>query len=713
MKKRQNNTIKISVLVLVVSFFLLVGIALRTFQIAFFSNIDGVNLKKLASSRTTRKEVLNANRGTIYDSVGNKLAENVLSYTVIAYLDPKRSENLKTPQHVVNKKVTAKKLSPLINMSEEAILKLLNMDNAKQVELGPGGRGITELTKEAIENLKLPGIDFVESQKRYYSNNDFLSYVIGYAKTNDNNQINGELGLESYYNDLLKGKDGYLEYQKDRNGYKIPNTKEVRVDPISGKDVHLTIDSNIQFFVEDALRESFTTYDSEWITMIVAEAKTGKILASSSYPSFDPNIRNLTNYLDPNVSYSFEPGSTMKIFTYMAAMENNKYNGTDTFLSGSYKIDDDTTVNDWNQTGWGTINYDLGFALSSNVGVANIMQKYIDKKILSSYLDDLGFGKKTDITLPKEVSGKTNIKYKIEVVNAGFGQGITTTPIQNIQALTSIANNGMVLKPYIVEKIVDPTTKKIIYQGKKEELNKVASLKTVSKIKDLMYNVVNEDPTKCTGYIYKVDGLDIIGKTGTAQIADGKGGYLSGKRDYIKSFAGMYPKNDPQIIIYAAIKRPQEGSTTPLSNAVKKVIINTAKYLDINQVSEVKKSSTYVLPSFINKQTKDIVDKLAKDNMMPIVLGNGVKIINHSPIMGTKINIGDKIIMLTDDVNIVMPNITGWSSKDVISLCNLLNIQYEFNGYGYVTKQSIVSGTLVNTKDKLVIDLNPKYNLQD
>jgi penicillin-binding protein 2B len=712
MKKRLDDTIKINILVLIVSFFLLLGIALRTFQIAVFANIDDVNLKKLAASRTTKKEVLTADRGTIFDSKGNKLAENVLSYTVIAYLDENRSKNQKKLYHVADKNMTAKKIAPLINMSEEAVLKLLNMKDVKQVELGPGGRGITELTKEAIENLKLPGIDFIESQKRYYPNETFLSYVLGYAKSDEKNNIIGELGLEYYYNKELKGKDGYLEVIKDRNGYQIPNTKEVRINPISGKDIYLTIDSNIQFFVEDALKDSSEKYKFDWITMVVADAKSGKILASSSYPSFDPNKRNITNYLDPVVSNAFEPGSTMKIYTYMSAIENNKYNGNDTYLSGSYKIDEDTTIQDWNETGWGRINYDLGFALSSNVGIANIMEKYIDKKILSEQLYKLGFGQKTGINLPKEVDGKIKFKYKSEVINAGFGQGITTTPIQHVQALTSIANNGVVLKPYIIDKIVDPISKKIVYKEKRTELNKVASSSTINKLKDLMYNVINDDPTKCTGIGYKIDGLDVIGKTGTAQISGGTGGYLTGKSNYIKSFAGMYPKDDPQVIIYAAVKGSEV--LTPLSNAVKKVMVDTAKYLNIKQPTEVDTESAYAIPSFINKDINKVKNELSSLGINTIILGNGNKIINQYPSVGISVNKDNKIILLSNDLDdISMPNISNWSSKDVIALVNLLNISYELNGDGYVITQSIPANTIIKKEDKLIVELKPKYDLSN
>ena len=291
MNKGQNK-IRISPLLLIISFFLLLGICFRMGQLSLFNVIDGINLEKFASQRTTRVRVLPANRGTIYDANNNVLAQNILSYTVIAYLNPKRSENKNRLYHVEDKKKTADALAPILNMSSKYIESLLTREGINQVELGPGGRGITELTKEKILASELPGIDFIELYKRYYHNGSFASYTIGYAKNNENNEIIGELGLESRYDEELKGIDGYLEFQGDGSGYKIPNTKEIRIDPVNGNDIYLTIDSDIQLFVERAVSESYNVYNPQWMLMVVADAKTGKILASTSYPTFDPNIRN-------------------------------------------------------------------------------------------------------------------------------------------------------------------------------------------------------------------------------------------------------------------------------------------------------------------------------------------------------------------------------------------------------------------------------------
>ena len=261
-------------------------------------------------------------------------------------------------------------------MKKEDILSILNQEGLYQVEFGYAGKNLTEMEKEKIEALSLPGIDFIEDEKRYYPNGDFASYTIGYAKKNENGIITGELGIEALLNSALKGVDGEITYQKDRDGYKIAGTKELRVDAKNGDDIYLTIDSNIELFVEQALRENFIKYPSEWAVAVVADAKTGKILAASQKPSYDPNVLNIENYLDITVSEPYEPGSIMKIYTYMAAMERGTYDGTKKFTSGKYVLEDGTVINDWNIVGWGDITYDQGFQASSNVGVINIVNNF-------------------------------------------------------------------------------------------------------------------------------------------------------------------------------------------------------------------------------------------------------------------------------------------------------------------------------------------------
>ena len=700
---------------LVYAFFFLIIVFLYVVfaYLSLSPNILGINMDEFAMSRNTVKQTLYSSRGTIYDKDGNALALNVSSYTVIAYLSESRSENSKTPLHVVDPDMTAEKLAPVLNMTKEDLLNLLTK-NSYQVELGPGGRGITELKKEEIEALNLPGIDFIETQKRYYPNGDFASYVLGYAKENDEGVIVGELGIEQKYDDLLKGKNGYLEYQRDRFGYKIPNTKEYRIDAEDGSDIYLTLDANIQRFVESAVKETSEEYNPEWLMIHVMDAKTGDILGTASTPSFDPNIRNITNYENPLVSYVYEPGSTMKTFTYMCAMEKGTYKGDDTYLSGNFQIGNDT-IYDWNRTGWGVITYDKGYEYSSNVGIANLLDKYISKKDLRECLEKYGFGELTGIELSREQKGDTHFNYDIEVATAGFGQGITTTAIQQMQALTMIANNGRMLKPHIIDKIVDPNTNEVTYKSKIEKSEQIVSTTTINKMKELMYNVIHGTDPGSTGYLYKIDGFDIIGKTGTAQIYDNETGvWLSGKNDYIFSFTGLYPKDDPEIIIYAAMRRPTHGTSVGLADASKSVMQSIAKYRNMfSSVTSPTKVNEYTMGNYTNKVLNDVKVELDSFGVKQVIIGNGDKVIKQYPESGTKILSSDTVYIVTNDANPSLPDMVGWSRSDAERILNYMGIKYEIEGYGYVTSQSISAGTN-NLKDQTIkLTLSEKYDLNN
>ncbi len=678
--------------------------------------VENINIQSLANNRITRVETLYSRRGTIYDVNKNPLAQNISSYTLIAYLSPSRTGSSKTPKHVVDIDYTAEKLSEVLDIDKEQFIHYLSKD-AYQVEFGPKAKNLTELKKDEILALQLPGIDFIETQQRYYPNGRFASYILGYARkkevTNEDGEtyedIVGEMGVEAYFNDKLTGTNGYTLYQKDRTGYKIPGTKEVTVDAIDGNDIYLTINSNVQLFVEDAINELTSSCTTDFIGIMLADAKTGAILASGTYPSFDPNIKNIESYLNLNVSVPFEPGSTMKIFSYMAAMENGVYNGDEKYKSGVFVAKDGTEIGDWYRQGWGYITYDAGFALSSNTAVMNLIDKYMNADMLRDYYKRLGFGSKTGIELPNEAEGKLSFKYQTEILNAGFGQGITTTAIQNIKALTAISNDGILLKPYIVDKIVDSDTGEVLYQGGKTELERVASLKTVNKMKELMRSVIAGNSKTSTGYYYYMDGYDFIAKTGTAQVANENGtGYSNSQ--VIRGLAGMFPGDDPKVLIYLAIKNPSCGNNE-IKKFVQSIIKNTSKYLEIYDETKEKisKLDTYEVDSYVNKDVGSVTSKLKSNSIETVVLGNGNIVIDQYPRKGEKINKIDKVFLLTNGDSTLMPNIVGYSVRDFNSLMKLLEIPYQTDGIGYIVTQSIPPDTPITKESILEVKFETRY----
>ena len=710
MKGKKRNNIKYSKGGIIISLLLFVT---RLTQLALFREIDGVNLKELASKRTTKTETITARRGNSYSNDGDILAQNVASYKIIAYLDAKRTTNKDNPQHVVDKEKTAKELAPILGIEEEEILKYLNKENVYQTEFGTKGKNLTELTKQKIELLNLPGIDFIESYKRYYPKGDFASYTLGYAKSNYNEEtseeeIVGEMGIEKQYNNLLRGEDGYIKYQKDLRGYQIANTDVWTKEAVQGKDVYLTIESNVQFFIEQALNNADIDYDFEWFTITILDAKTGAVLGTAASPSFDPNTRNITNYLDMLVAAPYEPGSTMKTFTYMAAMENGVYDGNETYKSGVYYTTDGTEIGDWNRAGWGMLTYDKGYAMSSNVAIINLINNKMDSMMLRQYFKRLGFGKKTGISLPNESAGKIDFKYETEIFNAGFGQGITTTPIQNVQAMTPLTNDGMLLKPYIVSKIVDPTTGEVILENTRKETERVASTTTVQKMLQLMDDCVNGAGN--TGSGYRIESGELIGKTGTAQIAnENGGGYLNGKEDVISSFAGIYPKNDPKYIIYASVKRPTNGSQKPISNAIKEIVANLSKYYGTEDNQTNTTINEYKLSNYINKKVTNITSQLTKDGINYSIIGSGDKIIKQYPESNDTITSKDTLYLITNDSNITVPNVLGLSSKVAKSLLEKLGINVVLDGVGYVVEQSSPENTAITPGLEIKLTLIPKF----
>ena len=715
MKKKKGNNIRYSRAIIFVSLLLFALMIGRVTQLALSKKIDGVNLKELASRRTTRTQVLSARRGNIYSNDGEVLAQNVSAYKLIAYLDSKRTTNKKKPQHVIEKEKTAEALAPILGMEKDEILKYLNKENVYQTEFGVKGKNLTELVKKQIEDLNLPGLDFIESFKRYYPKGEFASYTIGYAKTNTDEEtgketIKGEMGIEKSYESVLKGEDGYITYQKDLKGYQIPNTPVLKKEATQGKDIYLTIESNVQFFIEQALKNAANNYSFEWFHITILDAKTGAVLGTATSPSFDPNTRNISNYLDMLVASPYEPGSTMKTFTYMAAMENGVYDGSETYRSGTYVTTDGTEIGDWDRNGWGTITFDHGYAMSSNTAIINMIERHMDSMMLRQYFKKLGFGKKTGLNLPNESAGKINFKYETEVYNAGFGQGITTTPIQNVQALTSLTNDGIMLKPYIVSKIVDPETNEVILENKRNELERVASTMTVQKMLQLMDDCVNISGN--TGTWFRINSGELIGKTGTSQIASNNGsGYLAGKENVITSFSGIYPKSDPQYIIYVSAQRPTNGNMKTISSAVKEIVNNLSKYYGTEaKPSDTNKAKEFKLDNYVNKKVESAKTTLDSLGIKYTIIGNGTKITKQYPEKNDIITQADTLYLITNDSELKVPNVSGLSSKTAKTLLEKLGLKVNLNGVGYVTEQSIPEGTKITKGLEITLTLNPKFS---
>ena len=697
--KQRRMSLRRPGIINVIILLLFCSIILKVLYIGLSKKVDGTDIKTFAENRNTQEDVLYAKRGTIYDKNGEILAQTVNSYTMYACLDETKTKDPKKPYHVVDKEYTAQVLAEHLNTDKESILKILNKDK-KQVEFGSVGRNLSELKKTEIENLELPGIGFIVSTKRYYKMGAFASYVVGYAKTDEKGNTTGEMGIEESFNNKLEGTNGKRIYQKDLYGYQIPNTPSITEDPIDGQNVYLTIDNNIQIIVEKAVKNLTSERKVDWMTFSVMDANTGAIVASASYPSFNPNeLDTIKSYLNPLVAFQYEPGSTMKSYSFLAALEEGIYDGSKMYESGKIEVAD-ATIRDFNNKGWGTINYDTGFAYSSNVAATNLgLQLGVGK--LKTFYQKAGFGQKTGIELPGEQAGKLNFTYKTELANASFGQGITTTPIQNLQAMTIFTNNGTMIKPYLIDHITD-NTGRTIYTGKRTVVRDVASSKNVKYMTGLMHKVVYEGLTN----YWQPNNVTLIGKTGTAQIANPKGGYLHGEYDYIKSFAGIFPEENPKYIIYVSVKQ-MVGTTKDLSNCVKTAVEEIANYANINYKGEAEQIDTKVitLRSYINKNVEETKNNLEAQGLRVIVIGSGDIVVNQNPLKDAKLIKGENVYLVTNKKPYIMPNTYNWSSSDIITFCKLIGLDYEIEGYGKVKSTTIPEGQEINLAEKINIVL--------
>ena len=541
---------------------------------------------------------------------------------------------------------------------------------------------------------------------------------MGYAKNvpqEENGEIQevitGELGVEKGYNDILSGKNGSLTYQKDLSGYQIPDTPEIRIDAEDGYDIYLTIDSSIQRFLETAVAETVAKYTPEWMIMAVLDAKTGELLGSATSPSFDPNnLSSDMSYQNPLVSYGYEPGSVMKTYTYLCALDTGLYDGEKTYHSGGYTIGPNT-VHDWNPSGWGDISYDTGYQYSSNVGSMTVAKEYLSAGKLRECLSKYGFGEKTGIELSGELAGNINFNGRIELdwLSVSFGQGLSTTAIQQLQALTIIANDGVMLKPHVIKKIVNTKTGEVT-ETKVEKTGQIVKKESVAHMKELMYGAINN--SWAPGHTYAMEGFDVIGKTGTAQIYE-NGHYLTGDGNYLISFAGIYPGDDPQIIVYAAMKKPYTWWASSLAPAVKSVIQNTSKYLNINaENSNPTIAQSSVLSSYLNAEVERAAKALEAEGLKVIVIGNGEKVIRQYPEKGTTVISGDKVFLVTNGTEKKLVDVRGWSKNEFVTYMNLLGMSYQTNGYGYVSQQSISADTVITPDMVLEVELQNKYELE-
>ncbi|MFC7061302.1 penicillin-binding transpeptidase domain-containing protein [Halobacillus seohaensis] len=707
---KSSNTHKgAAILILLFSIFFLI-ITGRFLYIQSTAEIEGVNLNKWAEEARTSSYSLDADRGNIYDKNGMLLAYDRPTYKIYAVVDPEYSQSEENPLHVTNPEETASVLAPLLNMNESELTDQMTdaqEEDQFQVEFGSNGRNLSKEKMEEIKELELSGINFEEQSKRYYPNGTFASHIIGFARTEDGH-ITGVAGIEKQMEEYLREEKGKISYERDKYGSKLLNPNEVLTEPENGENVHLSIDQKIQTFLEDAMATVDEEYNPEKIMAAVMNPKTGEVVALGNRPSYNPNnLGEVDNWYNDIIADSFEPGSTMKMFTWASAIEEGVYNGENKFKSGSYEVSG-TTIRDHNRKGWGEITFNEGFERSSNVAASKIGYDILGPEKFRQYLSDFHLDQKSGIDLPGEGEGSILYNYPIEKVTATFGQGSTTTPLQLMTAATAIANDGKMMKPYTLSKVTSSENGEIIKEKEPEVISEPISADTATQMRELLGRVVSGEHG--TGAPFELSDYSLGGKTGTAQIPKEGGGYLSGKGNHIYSFLGMAPVDDPELLMYVAVKQPDldvtEVGSDPVSYILKSVMENSLHYLDVNpDQNNDYKVEKLSLEDYEGQSTEEVEKKLKKDFKQVSVVGEGGKVATTLPGSGTEVFSDQRVILITDEPT--MPNITGWSLRDVQKLAEHFSLEVETMGDGYVINQNIVQGTKLKPGGYLVVELSP------
>ena len=564
--------------------------SVQFFQIMVVGNIHGVDLRAEINDKIHQKRTLAAKRGTIYDASGSPIAVDATNYSLYAVLTDEWSKNTDTPDYVTDVNKTAEALSKHISLSKEEIVKLLSQKDVSQVEFGSAGKNLSVQVKEAIEAEQLPGIKFSESPARYYPNGIFASHLIGYTDTVEETVANktvttlvGKTGLEGLYNEQLTGAAGEVEYSVDGNGYVITGTEKVTKQPKDGVDLTLTIDKRLQTYLESLVSEVDKKYQPVQMTAMLVEPKTGNIVAATQRPTYNSTTKEGIDLQWNNLllDQAYEPGSTMKVLALAAAINEGVFDPNEKYQSGSVKIYDDL-ISDYNKVGWGKISYLEGLAHSSNVAFVHIIQKIGIEK-WKQYLEAFGFGKSTNSGFSNEISGSNPFNSYLQQLSTGFGQGVTVTAYQMMQAFTAIANGGQMQKLRLVDHLTDPDTGKET-PNPTTSLGKVITPETAKKTLQYLFQATRMK--NGTAYDFNINGEEVAAKTGTAEIINPQTGkYYSSGNNYIYSVVGFAPYDDPKYILYITVKQPRVSVT---GNTIIKEIFNPLmkRSLEYSRLSE-------------------------------------------------------------------------------------------------------------------------------
>lgn len=703
LKKNRKKTIRA---MMGLAGFLLLIFGIRLTQIMVFGTVNGQDLSEQAQNLYDRSSILSAQRGTIYDVGGNPLAMDATSYSLYAVLTDEWSEP-EDPQYVVDKKNTAQVLSQYIDLTADEILERLNTQDASQVEFGTAGQDLTYAEMKAIDDQNLPGIMFNETPTRMYPNGVFASHLIGYAEymeagTAIDSRLTGQMGLELSMDGILKGTNGRKSYQSSSTNVELSGTGQVEEETTDGSDVYLTLDSRLQTYLETLMTEVYEKYEPTSMTVMLVEPETGEIVAASQRPTFNLETKEGIDDMWQNllVEKAYEPGSTIKVLTVAAAIEEGVFD-PDSFYDSSPVTMGDSTIADYNGIGWGVITELEGLSQSSNTLMIHLV-KEMGYDVWESYIREFGLLQETGSGFANEASGSMNYDYEADKVTTGFGQGIYVTPYQMMQAFTAIANDGNMMKLQLVNRYEEDGTMQVV---EPEVVSSPISKETANKTLEYLQSVVYADTG--TGVAYDLDGYTVSAKTGTAEVFNLETNtYEAGLTKYLYSVVGFVPSEDPQYVLYITAEQPKNLETTASDMMTKIYTPLLTRALEYNALGDSESVVTATVPDVSGLTVGEAQQNLSDASFVNVeVIGDGEKIVSQTPAVNEEVSVTQPIFLMSDDTNPTMPDFTGLNASASQALTSLLGIEVELEGEGVVVGQSIAVGEQVNNDKTIVLQL--------
>jgi len=622
---------RIKIVLLIVLFIFAIIIA----KVFYIEVIDYKKLNSLASGLWSRNLPIEADRGNIYTVDGEAIASN-LTTTSLVFI----------PNQIKNKDLVAEKISEILDVPKSKIEEHLYKKSMME-RVHPEGRRLSYEIADKIENLHFDGVYLLKESKRYYPHNEMLSHVLGYVGIDNQ----GLSGLELEYDDILTGEYGSIQYFSDAKGNNLERNS-VYVEPEDGLDIYLTVDYGIQSSIERELDNVVLRYNPDGAWAIAMDPNTGEILGMSSRPNFNPN--NYKNYdtetINRNMAIwaSYEPGSTFKILTLSAAVNEGKVDLLkDTFYDGGSVNVDGARIKCWKHGGHGSQTFLEVVQNSCNPGFVELGNR-LGKETLFDYINKFGYGKKTGIDLNGEATGILFSLDKVgpvELATTAFGQGVSVTALQQVVAVSAAINGGILYKPYIVKRVAYHENGQIIKEVKPTIVrDNIVTKDTSEKVRMTLESVVSLG----TGRNAYIDGYRVGGKTGTAQKVN-NGIYMQG--NYIVSFIGFLPANDPKIVVYLAIDNPkgvtQYGGTVS-APIVKNIMEDAITSLNIEkQDGGTEKryqwydKKYYTVPNVVGKSKKEATSMLKSFSVE--YSGSGDVVVNQSPDSDSRIAEGEKV----------------------------------------------------------------------